>query len=189
MAVKLPFVVQPRLKPVAELIGSPESGQFEVERRGYLTSGEKSFMAQARSADDTSSKIVGLARKVAAKNRLDLTKAYELVSLAIAGNTKADPKVTKVEQDFPEELNEVYNLLTSSQAKEGLLQATCLMMYRVDPDWTIKDTMDLHPDLLQGLVDLYNDEEKQSIEALDPTLQKETSLEEIEKKPNQELPT
>lgn len=189
MTAKLPFIVQPRLKPVTELIGSEESGQFQIERRGYLTSGEKSFMTQARSADDTSSKIVGLARKVAAKNRLDLNKAYELVSLAIAGNTKNNAKVAEVEKDFPGELSDVFSLLATSQAKEGLLQATCLMMYRVDTDWTIRDTMELHPDLLDGLVALYVDEENKSIEALDPELKKESSLEEIEKKPSQELPT
>jgi hypothetical protein len=38
-------------------------------------------------------------------------------------------------------------------------------------------------------VALYVDEENKSIEALDPELKKESSLEEIEKKPSQELPT
>lgn len=189
MTTKLPFVVQPRLKPVVELIGSLESGQFHIERRGYLTSGEKSFMSQAQTADDTSSKILGLARKVAAKNKLDLQKAYELVSLAISGNSKGNPKVAKVEEDFADELNEVFGLLTTSQAKEGLLQATCLMMYRVDPNWSIRDTMELHPDLLEALVQLYRDEERKSVEALDPELKKEASLEEIEKKPSQESST
>ena len=43
---KLPFVVQPRLKAIKERIGSEDAGYIEIERRGYLTSGEKSFVQQ-----------------------------------------------------------------------------------------------------------------------------------------------
>jgi hypothetical protein len=32
---KLPFVVEPRLKPIIEEIGSEESGKIQIERRGY----------------------------------------------------------------------------------------------------------------------------------------------------------
>lgn len=186
MTTRLPFVVQPRLKPIQETIGSDESGKIQIERRGYLTSGERAFMTQARNADDTSSRLVALARKAAAKYKLDLTKAYELVSKAISGNTENDPKVAKVEENFPDELADVFRALTSSQAKDAILQTTCLMIYRVDADWTIQDTMALHPDLLEGIAGLYVDEENKSIEALDASLMSSPSVEEIEKKQSPE---
>jgi hypothetical protein len=189
VTAKLPFVVQPRLSPILDTVGSEESGKIQIERRGYLTSGERAFMAQARNADDTSSKLVALSRKAAAKFKLDLSKAYELVSKAISGNTENDPKVEKIEESFPDELSDVFRALTSSQAKESILQATCLMVYRVDADWTIQDTMALHPDLLEGIAALYVDEENKSIEALDASLTATPSIEEIEKKQKPEPQT
>lgn len=186
MTMKLPFVVQPRLSPILDTVGSEESGKIQIERRGYLTSGERAFMSQARNADDTSSKLVALARKAAAKFKLDLSKAYELVSKAISGNTENDPKVAKIEEFFPDELSDVFRALTSSQAKESILQATCLMIYRVDAEWTIQDTMALHPDILEGVATLYVDEESRSIEALNSSLTTSPSIEEIEKKQNPE---
>ena len=44
----LPFVVEPRRKPIVERVGNEESGVIEIERRGYLTTGEKTFVQQVQ---------------------------------------------------------------------------------------------------------------------------------------------
>ena len=41
---KLPFVVAPKLKSKIETLGTEVSGKIEIERKGYLTVGEKGFM-------------------------------------------------------------------------------------------------------------------------------------------------
>ena len=61
----LPFVVQPRLKPVIERIGSEESGVFEIERRGYLSVAEKAIAQQASGGDDSVRQLYVLAGRIA----------------------------------------------------------------------------------------------------------------------------
>ena len=65
---KLPFVVEPRLKPVLETIGSEDSGKIQVERRGYLTAGEKAFVGSSVSSNDVASVIIGIVRTIAKKD-------------------------------------------------------------------------------------------------------------------------
>lgn len=174
--------MQPRLQPKLELVGSEESGKIEIERRGYLTSGEKAFMAQVKSNDEASALLVGLSRRIATHFKIDLMKAYEMVTDAISGKA-GDPMIVEIEELFSEDIAKAVTALTTSQGRDKLLQATCLMTYRVDPEWTVVDTMEMHEDLVEGLCQLYLDEENKSIEALDPELKSEQTVEEIEKKP------
>jgi hypothetical protein len=46
-AVRLPFVVAPRLEPIVETVGTDESGKIEIIRRGHLTVAEKAFISAA----------------------------------------------------------------------------------------------------------------------------------------------
>lgn len=180
---KLPFVVQPKLQPKIELIGSDESGKIKIERRGYLSSGEKAFMTQAKSTDEATAILVNLSRRIAARYKIDMMAAYELVTGAISG-TSDDPRLLEIETEYQEELSRTITALTATQTRDKLLQATCLMIYRYEAEWTVSDTMQMHPDIVDGLAALYEDEENKSIEALDPKLKTEVTVEELEKKPS-----
>lgn len=189
----LPFVVQPRLAPVIELIGSEESGKIEIERRGYLTSGEKAFVQQVLQHDNGTSELIALARKVSRRLSLKLDEAYELVLKVISGNGESEgEKATVIEDEFAEEVSVVIKNLTNAQTKEELLTATCLIRYRIDPNFEMDDIIQLHPDIISGLAKLYKEEDAKSVEKLEA--QKagegavEESVEELEKKPARRTP-
>ena len=69
---KLPFVVEPRLKPVTELVGTEDSGKIEIERRGFLSAGEKAFFSNGSQDSNVSELMIGLVRKVSSKYKLDM---------------------------------------------------------------------------------------------------------------------
>ncbi len=187
----LPFVVQPRLAPVVELIGSEESGKIEIERRGYLTSGEKAFVQQVLQYDNGTGELIALARKVARRFSLKLDSAYELVLKVISNNAEGE-NVTELEEEFAEDLTSVIKNLTNAQAKEELLTATCLIRYRINPEFEMEDIVKLHPDIISGLAKLYKEEEMKSVEKLERSTPDEAaveeSVEELEKKPVKRVP-
>jgi len=189
----LPFVVQPRRQPIKELVGSEESGQIEVKRRGYLTGGEKSFVQQVQQYDNGSNEIITLSRQVARKYSLGMDKAYRTVLSIIAGSEVGEDDqalVAQVEDEFAESLTAVVKGMVAGQTREELVYATCLLKYRVDPDFEIAQINEIHPDIISGLAKLYRDEEARSVEAFQadqPQDQKasvEPSVEEVEKKPS-----
>jgi hypothetical protein len=184
----LPFVVQPRRKPIVELIGSEESGQIEVERRGYLSTGEKAFVQQVQQFDNGTSEIITVSRRVARKYSLGMDKAYNLV-LAIISGLPVEEDADKVliaiiEEDFAEELTGVVRGLAAGQTREELIMAACMLRYRVNPDFEISEVSTVHPDIISGLAALYRDEESRSLEAFNTEKEEgvKESIEEIEKK-------
>jgi hypothetical protein len=190
--VRLPFVVQPRRAPIIERVGSEESGVIEIERRGYLTTGEKTFVQQVQQSDNGSSELITLSRRVARKHALGMDRAYNLVLQIISGKTLSDPDdeaiVNSIEIDFAEDLSAAVRGLASTQFREDLVFAACLIRYRVDPDFNISDIAGIHPDLIAAIAELYRQEESRSLEAFDTTTEDESpavvaSVEEAEKKP------
>jgi len=183
----LPFVVQPRLQPIVERIGTDQSGILEVERRGYLTTGEKSFVQQVQQADESTTEIVSLSRQVARKYALGMDKAYRLVLAIISNRVEDDIDLAEqVESEFSLELTDVVRSLAASQAKEDLILACCILKYRVDTEFDISQIQSVHPDLISELAKLYREEESRSIEAFkrddQDTNSPGASIEEIEKK-------
>lgn len=189
---KLPFVVEPRLKPVLEEIGSEESGKIQIERRGYLTSGEKAFVQQVLQHDNGTSELIALARKISRRLALKLDEAYELVLKVISGNGEGEDAAV-IEDEFSEEVSIVIRNLTNAQAKEELLTATCLIRYRIDPNFEMDDIIQLHPDIISGLAKLYKEEDAKSVEKLENNEAQEEeaadeSVEQLEKKPVKRTP-
>lgn len=184
---KLPFVVEPRRKPIVENVGTEESGQIAIERRGYLSSGEKAFVQQALSSDSASLQIINLARKVSSQNKITLDEAYNLCVSILAGTaagSKQAELAEKVEKELFEDFSELLKNLSSIQAKETLIKAFCLLQYRIDLDLSMSDVMDLHPDIISGLANLYDEEEARSTERMDMKEKAEEDGEvSIEKKP------
>jgi hypothetical protein len=184
---RLPFVVEPRLKPIIDRVGTEESGIVEIERRGYLTAGEKNFVQQVQQSDSSANAIIGLARKVAREYSIGLEQAYNTVTAVITGGAALDDKIAaEVEVKFADEIQSTLNDLTNSQSKADLVQAACMVIHRIDKEFQIEDVVKLHPDIIVGLAQLYRDEEARSIEKLKESNNSEESLsiEEIEKKPS-----
>jgi hypothetical protein len=189
---RLPFVVEPKRKPIIEDIGSEESGKIQIQRKGYLTSGEKAFVQSALSGDNSTLLIVGLARKVGNRYGYALDYAYNKVVELLSGSAK-DEQDKKIEVDFLDDFSNIMNQLSTMTAKEKIINAFCLLKYRVNPEITLDDVFELHPDIIDGIHLLYNDEELKSVDRLDPEFrQNEKQVEmtsekevlELEKKPN-----
>ena len=48
-----------------------------------------------------------------------------------------------------------------------IIQSTALLICRIDPEWTVEQTMELHPDILADLSRLFIDEDNKSVDALE----------------------
>lgn len=188
---RLPFVVEPKRKPIIERIGTEESGIIEIERRGYLTAGEKAFVQQVQQFDNGTSEIITVSRRVAREYGLGMDKAYNLVIAIISGSKENDDLelIGKIEQQFAEELSGVIRGLSAGQVREELVYAACMLQYRVDSDFRTDEISDIHPDIISGLAQLYREEEQRSIEAFlssddeEKDAKAKKSIEEVEKKP------
>lgn len=157
--VTLPFVVAPRREPIIEVLGSEESGQIEIQRKGYLTVAEKSFMQQASSGDETVSILHRVAGKVARDRGL---QASEVVQ-KLAGGDLADPMF----DEYQEEISSIYSAMGSFEQRRKIVAATCLLYFRISQEWSIENTMGMHPDLVDDLYGLFQDEDVKSTEAFE----------------------
>lgn len=162
---KLPFVVQPRLKPIIERLGTEETGIIEIERRGYLTAGEKAFLQQTMSADDVSMKLMALVRKAARDLKVSVNDAHQAIINSMSGQAGGSLE-NKVAVKYASEIEEITTLAMGTENRRLVAQASCMLMYRVDPDLEIADIMELHPDLLEALAALCLDEESKSTDRL-----------------------
>ena len=165
-ARSLPFVVQPRLKPVIELIGTEESGQIEVERRGYLSVAEKSWVQALEVDDDTQGRLHRLAIKMGAELGMEPRAALDLC----ASTELSDPRL----KGYQEELIEAMSAMQRFNERRKIVGATCLLINRVEPSWEVEDTMKMHVDLIESLYQLYLEEEARSVEALEAAVLQET---------------
>jgi len=156
---KLPFVVQPRLKPVQEEIGTENSGKILVERRGYLTVSEKMFVQSGLKEDNSQAMLFQLVSKIAAEQ--GVSPQQVLKDMSEGGSL---PEYAK---DYADELAIVMERVSDMNEKTKLLGAAALLMSRIDPDLDMDEVMDLHPELIEQLYLLYVDEENCSLERLE----------------------
>lgn len=160
---KLPFVVAPKVNSRIETLGSDVSGKIEIERKGFLTVGEKSFMANVNSQENVLQVVMKLSRAVAKKFKINQQEAYEEVVKAVT-----EPRDCKypVYDTYTEEIAELASLMMVTEQKKTLMMAYCMLVYRVDSSIEMDDVIDLHEDLVQELAQLYVDEESKSVERL-----------------------
>ena len=158
-----PFVVQPRLKPIIERVGSEDAGYIEIKRQGYLSVGEKAGTRQIMSAYDVTSDVIALSKRVGAEKKMDLQAAYEAVSAAITGEGEKE-----IADEYKEEIAALLAKLTQSQVYAEMAKSFSLLLYRVEgaEELTMDDVAMMHPDLLEGLAALYDEEEAKSTERL-----------------------
>lgn len=181
---KLPFVVAPKVNSRIETLGSEISGKIEVERKGFLTVGEKSFMANVNSQDTVLQSVMKLSRSVSTHYKLGQQDAYQQVVFAVTEPEKCSHPVY---DEFGDEIAELASLMMSMEQKKQLMMAFCMLLYRVNSDITMDDIIGLHEDLIEALVQLFMDEEAKSLERLVDKKEEEEGpddgdLGEIEKK-------
>lgn len=174
---KLPFVIQPRRKPIRELVGSEDAGYISIERRGYLSAGEKAFLQTQMTSDNVTRQMLSLVRQVALDKKLDQEKAYALLQEVITGSFSKESK--EVADQFKEEIDNLMSEMIVTQERRRLVTAFCMLIYRVDDKIDFDQVLDLHPDIIDALADLYTDEENRSDERLRE--QNEDAVEVIEK--------
>lgn len=184
---KLPFIVNPRLQPIIERIGSDEAGYIEIERRGYLTAGEKTFVQQIQQQDTGTIKLIALSRRIASERSVTLEKAYEMVMAIMSGKNKSKA-AEAIEAEYAVEFQETLSELANARARESLVHAACMLMHRVSAEIEFSEIGKLHPDIIDGLAQLYADEDIKSVERLerdDPSAvdtSEKVNIEEMEKK-------
>ena len=156
----LPFVVQPRLKPIIERIGTEESGVFEIQRLGYLTVAEKTIVDQASVDMSDQTDLLVAVRTISEAEKMSMSEVFEALQDGTGKNSKMLEK-------YAVEISTASASARTQEEKVKLVAATALIMCRVDPTWTVNETMDLHPDLIDGLNELYKDESERSLEAFE----------------------
>ena len=160
---KLPFVVAPRLNSRIETLGSDASGQIEIERKGFLTVGEKAFIANTNSQDEVLRLVLKLSGAVSKHYKISQQDAYQAVVDSMTNPTDCKYPVM---DDYPTEVAELASTMITQEQKKGFMMAYCLLLYRVDETIEMDDVIDLHEDLVDDLVKLFRDEEMKSIERL-----------------------
>lgn len=169
---RLPFIVEPKARPIKIKIGNEDVGIFEIERRGYLSVAEKSFVESFTSSSGSLREIVKVSNNISNTNKVSREQAYRSLMNVMSGAIES-----KLEKDvaskFADEIAELTALMADVQAKRMLAISTILLQSRVAPEWTLDDTLDLDQETLEQLTELYDQEEakvrpKASTEDLDP---------------------
>lgn len=174
---KLPFVVAPRLNSRIETLGSEASGKIKIERKGFLTVGEKAFIANVNSQDDVLRLVLKLAGAVSKQYKISQQDAYQAVVDSMTDPANCEHPIM---DDYPAEVAELANTMMAQEQKKGFMMAYCLLLYRVDETIEMDDVIDLHEDLVDDLVKLFRDEELKSTERLVDKEKEEISSEEVQ---------
>ena len=169
----LPFVVQPRRQPLVEQVGNEESGVLEIERRGYLTVEEKSLVQYALEDEHALVDMYAVAGRIAREVGVPLQQVLEEFT--------QQPLPSRL-SPYEDEIARVLVQMMAYQEKATVVHATALLISRVDSDWTIDQTMNLHPDLIRDLAALFAEEEQRSTRAFEKQDKEEGATEGIEKK-------
>ena len=155
----LPFVVQPKKNTEKIKVGNDEVGVFEIERKGYLSVAEKSFVENVTQGSDGVSSLVRLANQVAKEFKVAPEKAYIAVTDAMSGKSNSKLSVS-ISEKYGEELAFATSRMAESMQRRSIAAATILLQTRVNHEWTIEDTLQLDPIIVEQLTSLYDREEQ-----------------------------
>lgn len=162
----LPFVVQPRRKPEMVRIGNEETGIFEIERRGYLTVGEKAAYQQVVTNKEGTQALRALIDKVSTDTELSKEKSHQLIAKLLRAE-KLSSREEKLLEPFTPDIMSLLEVFQREALHSQLLMASILLMSRVNSDWVFDDTAQLDITVIEQLARLYQAEEAKSMEALD----------------------
>jgi hypothetical protein len=149
----LPFVVQPKLDKYIDVIGTETSGKIEIERRGYLSVSEKAIVQGAAGNDPAMADIYTLSSVVARAKKKKPGQVLKDMMQSERPSYLAE---------YDGEISQKLLALIAYQEKVAIIQATALIMGRVDPEWTVEKTLELHPELIEELSKFYSEEEAKS---------------------------
>ncbi len=152
----LPFVVQPRLQPIMERIGNEESGIIEIRRQGYLSVSEKTIVDQVSADLSDQSEMIAAVKKIADSEGRPISEIFA----ELQGSND-----NKLLEKYALEIATATNSAKTQEDKIRVVSATALLICRVDSRWGVEDTMELHPDIVDGLALLYKEEDSRSLEA------------------------
>ena len=152
----LPFVVQPRFAPIPTDVGTEDSGVIQINRFGYLTVAEKTIVDQAATQISDQGELVSAVRSIAAAEKTTMTDIFEKLQ---------SPDDHSLLEKYAAEIASASSSAQSQEGKMKVITATALLICRVDTEWTIEESMQLHPDLLDGLYELYKEEDARSVDA------------------------
>lgn len=155
----LPFVVQPKKNTEKVKVGNEEVGVFEIERKGYLSVAEKSFVDNVTQGSDGIATLVRLANRVSKEKKIAAEKAYAAITDVIGGNVNSE-LTTAIATDYEDELAYATSRMAESMQRRQIAAATILIQTRVNHEWTIEDTLNLDPFLVEELGSLYEREEQ-----------------------------
>lgn len=163
----LPFVVQPKMDSYIDVIGTEVGGKIEIERRGFLSVSEKAIVQTATGGDPAMADVYTLSSVIARSKR----KKQQDVLRDIM-KTDRPPYLAEYEGEISQKLL----ALVAFQEKVAIIQATALLMSRIDPEWDVEKTLELHPDLIEELSKFYSEEESKSHKRISEASEKQEGV-------------
>jgi len=157
----LPFVIQPKKSFAPYRIGNEEVGFIDIERRGYLTVSEKSFVESIMQGSDGVTLIISLANKVSSKLKIKVETAYSSI-VAAMGHGEEDEHTSTIRAEYADEIASILSEMTDAMQKRGLAAATILIQSRIDRDWSVEDTLTLDPLMIEEFAKFYDLEESRN---------------------------
>lgn len=155
----LPFVVQPKKNTEIVRLGNEDIGIVEIQRKGYLSVAEKTFVDSVMQGSDGVSSMVLLANRVARDHKTTAEKAYIAISDVMQGQT--DSKLaTAVANECSEQIAQITAKMTESLQRRSIAATTVLIQTRIDHNWSFEDTMKLDPQMLDEFIGFYEKEEQ-----------------------------
>lgn len=145
-ARKLPFVVQPKAKFSEVTLGTEDSGKIKVEQRNYITVGEKALAQEAMKGSHAVNDLYAFVSNIAE----DSNKTPDEVLSDLSSSPA--PDYLLVWMDDAAAHLEAVNL---ESTRRKMIYATAILVSRVDKEWSINDTMELHSELVDALSDFY----------------------------------
>lgn len=173
---KLPFVIAPKMKTRLVRLGDENIGVVEIEKRGYLSVAEKSFVDTVMQGSDGVSSMVRLSSKIAREKKTTVEKAYMTLVDILGGKTSGSGNT--IINNYGDEISEIQTQMIESIQRKSIACTTVLIQSRINSEWTIEDTMELQPELLAEFVKFY-DEEEQKIDNAKKESQSEEEAAEI----------
>lgn len=157
----LPFVVQPKKEFPPYRIGNDEIGYIDIQRRGYLTVSEKTFVESIMQGSDGVTLIIGLANKVSAKKNIKVETAYAAI-VAAMGGAEENQYTGEIRDEYSEEIAAIITEMTEAVQRRGLAATTILIQSRIDREWSVEDTLGLDPLMIEEFAKFYDLEDARS---------------------------
>jgi hypothetical protein len=182
---KLPFVVAPRVKPEMIEIGNQDTcGTIKIERRGYVTAGEKAFISAQLAEDNSTNLVLSLSREAATYFKVDVQTAYEAV-VDCFGDFSDNPLTVKIQKKYKEEVSALFGSMIATDERRRLMEAYCMILYRINGDFSADELFELDPELIKALSDHYRSEDGRTNEVVagkEEDSSEKTNFEDYQKK-------